>query len=119
MGKRGGKNRRKAEEEGGEGGEEKPSAAPGPTVEISQGGFADKRKYRLDDDTASYFKEIAKVLATSEEAKDPEQRAMLVSNALGEALGALLHATVSSFPRQGGDSHASATGSSLRGASSL
>lgn len=64
---------------------EEPPAPPG--LEISQGGFQDKRKYRLDDETASYYKEIAKVLS-SEEAQDAEQRAMLVSNALGEALGA-------------------------------
>lgn len=85
MGKRGGKNRRKPEEEG-EGDAQKHEPAA-PSVELSQGGFQDKRKYRLDDDTASYYREIAKVLA-SQEAEDVEQRPMLVSNALGEALGA-------------------------------
>lgn len=101
MGKRGGKNRRKPEAEvGGEAQEEQEQRQPAaPTVEISQGGFQDKRKYRLDDDTASYFKEISKVLA-SEEAKDPEQRAMLVSNALGEALGAFTWKQLQLFARQ-------------------
>ena len=64
------------------------SAAPGGGgADVSAGGFADRRKYRLEEETAAYFKEIAGVLKTTE---DAEQRQLLISNALGESLGGII-----------------------------
>ena len=58
---------------------------------VSEGGFEDRRKYRVDLETASYFQEIA-ALVTPAEAEadgelDGEQRTLLVCNALSEAAG--------------------------------
>ena len=63
---------------------------------LSSGGFEDRRKYRLDEDAAAYFKEIAEVLKKTE---DAEQRQLLVSNALGESLGApAIRSAVARYP---------------------
>ena len=56
---------------------------------ISEGGFEDKRKYRVDAETSAYFQEIAALVTPAEggEELDGEQRTLLVCNALGEAAG--------------------------------
>jgi nucleolar protein 9 len=70
---------------GGEGGGHGDGAAYG----ISEGGFEDKRKYRVDAETSAYFQEIAALVTPAEggEELDGEQRTLLVCNALGEAAG--------------------------------
>ena len=64
---------------------------------MSENGFEDRRKYRVDAETIKYYAEIAALVtppATGEGAAgslDDEQRTLLVCNALSEAAGRELH----------------------------